>query len=70
MARLVSEIAQDFCTDLHFQATALLAIQEAMESLISQAYGGHEPLCNSCQVGYHPTKGFEAGALYQSQQWW
>ena len=31
MARLVWEVAQDFRVDLHFQATVLLAIQEAME---------------------------------------
>ena len=32
VARLVREIAQDFKMDLCFQATALLAIQEAMEA--------------------------------------
>ena len=32
MARLVREVTQDFQMDLHFQATALLAIQEAMEA--------------------------------------
>ena len=32
VARLVREVAQDFKVDLHFQATALLAIQEAMEA--------------------------------------
>ena len=32
MARLIREVAQDFKIDLHFQATALLAIQEAMEA--------------------------------------
>ena len=32
VARLVRKVAQDFQMDLHFQATALLAIQEAMES--------------------------------------
>ena len=32
MARLVREVAQDFQMDLHFQATAFLAIQEAMEA--------------------------------------
>ena len=30
--RLVREVTQDFQMDLHFQATALLAIQEAMEA--------------------------------------
>ena len=32
MARLIREITQDFKVGLHFQATALLAIQEAMEA--------------------------------------
>ena len=32
MARLVREVTQDFKVDLHFQVTALLAIQEAMEA--------------------------------------
>ena len=32
MARLIREVAQDFKIDLHFQATTLLAIQEAMEA--------------------------------------
>ena len=32
VARLVREVTQDFKVDLHFQATALLAIQEAMEA--------------------------------------
>ena len=32
VARLVREVAQNFRIDLHFQATTLLAIQEAMEA--------------------------------------
>ena len=32
VARLVREVTQDSQMDLHFQATALLAIQEAMEA--------------------------------------
>ena len=32
VARLIREVAQDFRIDLHFQATTLLAIQEAMEA--------------------------------------
>ena len=31
VARLIREVTQEFGVDLHFQATALLAIQEAME---------------------------------------
>ena len=32
MARLIREVTQEFQIDLHFQATVLLAIQEAMEA--------------------------------------
>ena len=32
--RLVPEIAQDFKTDLHFQATAIIALQEAAEAYL------------------------------------
>ena len=32
--RLVREIAQDFRTDLHFQANAVLALQEASEAYL------------------------------------
>jgi histone H3 len=32
--RLVREIAQDFKNDLHFQSTALLALQEASEAFL------------------------------------
>ena len=32
MARLIREVVQNFKIDLHFQAPALLAIQEAMEA--------------------------------------
>ena len=34
MARLIREVTQEFQIDLHFQATALLAIQEAMEAWV------------------------------------
>ena len=32
--RLVREIAQDFKTDLHFQSTAIIALQEAVEAFL------------------------------------
>lgn len=32
--RLVREIAQDFKTDLHFQSSAVLALQEASEAYL------------------------------------
>ena len=34
MARLIREIAQDFKTDLRFQASAIAALHEAMEDYI------------------------------------
>ena len=34
MARLIREIAQDFKTDLHFQASAIAALHEAMEAYL------------------------------------
>lgn len=40
--RLVREIAQDFKTDLRFQSTAILALQEAAEAYLvsrSASYG-------------------------------
>ena len=36
MARLIREVVQDFKIDLCFQATTLLAIQEAMEAWLVQ----------------------------------
>ncbi|KAL7490745.1 hypothetical protein ACHAWT_000297 [Skeletonema menzelii] len=36
--RLVREIAQDFKTDLRFQSTAVLALQEASESYLVQLF--------------------------------
>ena len=34
MARLIREIAQDFKTDLRFQASAIAALHEAMEAYL------------------------------------
>ena len=39
VARLIREVAQDFKTDLCFQVTALLAIQEAMEAWLVRLMG-------------------------------
>ena len=58
-----------FQYELTFPSNSIAGHPRANGSLVGQAHGGHEPLYNSCQVGYHPTKGFEAGVPYQSQQW-
>ena len=55
VARLVREVAQDFKMDLHFQATALLAIQKAMEAWLVKTHGEHASVCNTCQTCYHST---------------
>ena len=38
---LVREIAQDFKTDLRFQANAVLALQEASEAYLIGLIGGY-----------------------------
>ena len=45
VACLIREITQDFKIDLRFQATALLAIQEAMEAWLVQSNGRYESMC-------------------------
>ena len=37
-SRVVKEIAQDFKTDLRFQSSALLALQEASEAYLTQLF--------------------------------
>ena len=56
MARLVREVTQDFRVDLGHP--------RGYGSLVGQAHGGHEPLCDPCQMGYYPAKGFDAGMPY------
>ncbi|KAJ7984023.1 hypothetical protein DPEC_G00367760 [Dallia pectoralis] len=41
--RLVREIAQDFKTDLRFQSSAVMALQEASEAYLVGLFGGHQP---------------------------
>ena len=50
VARLIRQVAQGFKRDLHFQARALMAIQEAM---VSKTYEGHELMCHPCQMCHH-----------------
>ena len=69
VARLVREVTQ-LQSGPSFPANSIVGHPGGHGSLVDQAHGGHEPLCNSCQAGYHPTKGFEAGALYQSTMVW
>ena len=38
VSRLIREIAQDFKTDLHFQASAIAALHEAMEDYIVKLF--------------------------------
>ena len=52
-----------------FSGNSVIGHPRGHGSLVGQAHGGHEPLCNPCQADYYPTKGFEAGMPYQSQQW-
>merc|ERR1712200_98508 len=47
--RLVREIAQDFKTDLRFQSSAVMALQEASEAYLGFD-GGYKLACNSCQA--------------------
>ncbi|KAJ7984014.1 hypothetical protein DPEC_G00367670 [Dallia pectoralis] len=42
--RLVREIAQDFKTDLRFQSSAVMALQEASEALPGRSVRGHQPV--------------------------
>ena len=46
--RLVREIAQDFKTDLRFQGSAVLALQEAAESYLVGLFEGLSFLFRSC----------------------
>jgi histone H3 len=43
--RLVREIAQDFKTDLRFQSTAILALQEAAEAYLVQLFEDSNLCC-------------------------
>merc|ERR1712037_354209 len=58
--RLVREIAQDFKTDLRFQSSAVMALQEASEALgwIVRRY---KLVCHPCQESDDHAKGHSAG---------
>ena len=66
MARLIREVTQEFKIGLCFQATVLLAIQEAMEAWLVRLMEDMN-LCDSCKACYYPAKRFKTGVLYQSQ---
>ena len=51
--RLVREIAQDFKTDLRFQAQAIMALQEAAEAYLIGSTGRHQFVWHSCQACYY-----------------
>ena len=47
--RLVRKIAQEFKTDLRFQSSAVLALQEAAEAYLDCSFGKQELCCtNKC----------------------
>ena len=60
----LGKLPKIFKVGLRFEATALLAIQEAMEAWLVPFDGGHEFLCDSCQEGYHWPEGFVSGMPY------
>ena len=56
--RLAREITQNVRGDLHFQATALAASQEASEAFICWTHGRFKFVCHPCQEGHHHAKRF------------
>merc|ERR1711944_362832 len=61
--RLVREIAQDFKTDLRFQSSAVMALQEA-SALPSWFDGGYKLVCNSCQASDDNAERHTVGTSY------
>ncbi|CAG5946299.1 unnamed protein product [Menidia menidia] len=59
--RLVREIAQDFKTDLRFQSSAVMALQEASEAYPGGAVRGHQPVRHPRQEGHHHAQRHPAG---------
>ena len=59
--RLVREIAQDFKTDLRFQSSAVLALQEAAEAYLVGPVRGHQPGSHPRQACHHHAQGHPAG---------
>ena len=55
--RLVGEIAQDFKTDLRFQSTAILALQEASEAYLTGFVRRRQPLCHPRQARHLHAQG-------------
>ena len=62
--RLVREIAQDFKTDLHSTAAAVLCLQEAAEAILGQAVRGHKLVRDTCKEGDNNAKRSPAGKAY------
>ena len=58
--RLVREIAQDFKTDLRFQSSAVMALQEASGGLPRRPLRGHEPVRHPRQARHHHAEGHPA----------
>ena len=63
--RLVREIAQDFKTDLRFQSSAVLALQEASpRGLPRRPLRGHQPVRHPRQARDHHAQGHPAGPTH------
>merc|ERR1712064_39917 len=58
--RLVREIAQDFKTDLRFQSSAVMALQEASEAYLVGLMEDTN-LCDSCQASDDNAEGHTVG---------
>ncbi|KAL2632115.1 hypothetical protein R1flu_016801 [Riccia fluitans] len=62
--RLVREISQDSKTDLMFQSSAVLALQEAAEAYLVGSFRRHQSLRHPCQARYYHAEGYSAREAY------
>uniref|UniRef100_A0A8C7IB67 Histone H3 n=1 Tax=Oncorhynchus kisutch TaxID=8019 RepID=A0A8C7IB67_ONCKI len=62
--RLVREIAQDFKTDLRFQSSAVMALQEASEAYLVGLFEDTNLCGHPRQEGDHHAQGHPAGPSY------
>ena len=62
--RLVREIAQDIKTDLRFQSSAIMALQEASEAYFGGIVRRHKLMCHSCKAGDHHATRHPVGQTY------
>ena len=66
--RLVREIAQDFKTDLRFQSSAVMALQEASEAYLVGLFEDTKPVCHPRQACHHHAQGHPAGSPYPRRE--